>query len=51
MQIFFVKLSYSAQKLQFQNISFPFKLCVTDKRAYVDKLKFLLDNGFVVNTP
>ena len=28
---------------------FPFKLCVTEKRTYINKLNFLSSNGFVVN--
>ena len=46
-----VKLSYSAQKLQFQTILFPYKLCVTEKRTYVTNLKSLSSYGFDANTP
>ena len=35
MQTNLVKYSYSAQKLQFQTILFPYKLCVTVKRTYM----------------
>ena len=38
---FLVKLSYSAEKLQFQIILFPHKLCVTAKRTCLNILKFL----------
>ena len=47
-QIFFGKKIYF-KKLQYQTILFPYKLCVTEKRTYVDKFKS--SNGFVVNTP
>ena len=39
MQSNLVKWSYSAQKLQFQTILISYKLCVTKKRTYVNKLK------------
>ena len=43
-----VKLRSSAQKLQFQTI-FPYKLCFTEKRTYVNELKFpTLDYRIVV---
>ena len=44
-----VKLSYSAQKLQSQTILFPYKLCITKKRTYVNKLKFFR-NGTKIGT-
>ena len=35
-----IKLSYSAQKLKFWTSLFPYKLCGTGKRTYINKLKF-----------
>ena len=37
---YLVKLSYSAQKLQFLSILFPYKLFVAHKKTNVNKLKF-----------
>ena len=33
-------LWYKAQNSPFDTILFPYKLCVTEKRIYVNKLKF-----------
>ena len=49
MQKHLVKLSYSAHKKTVLNHFVSFKLCVTEKRIFVNKLKF--PNGFVVNNP
>ena len=54
MQKNLVKLSYySAQRLQFWTISFPSKLCVTEKRTYlcINKLKFPIFSQFCCQYP
>ena len=39
-QKFFLENNYFKKKLQFGTILFPYKKCVTEKRTYVNKLKF-----------
>ena len=47
MQYNLAKIVLFSSKIAILNQFFSYKLCVTEKRTYVNKLKF--PNGFVVN--
>ena len=49
MQNILFKLSYSAQNLPFWTILFPYKLCVTEKRTYINKLRFPIFSRVVIS--
>ena len=46
-----VKFSYSAQKLPFQIIFFPTRLCVTEKRTHVNRFIFPIFKQFCFQYP